>query len=164
MSTKTTSPIVGETIAEGKKVITLGSNVTGDKLKKQKERDIKRALRNATNDAQKEAVKSARDSERTLSFQYKRLQKHAHNYCVSLSLETGKDVSFASIRALKFADFTPYITERETALFFGAWSFPRFLTIIKRYFRAECKNALSPKQIAELSALVSEINADVDAQ
>lgn len=164
MSTQTQSPKVGETISEGKKVVYLSEGITSDKIKKQKEREEKRALRKATNEAQKEAVKNARDTERTLSFQYKRLQKYAQSYCVSLSLETGKDVSVESIRALKFADFTPYITERETALFFGAWSFPRFLTIIKRYYRAESKNALSPEQIAELSAIVEEINADVNAQ
>jgi hypothetical protein len=137
-----------------------GKNLTGTQLKNKLANDKAKELRKATNEAQKVATQTAKDAERTLSFQYKRLQKFAQNYCVSLSLETGKDVSFESIKALKFADFTPYITERETSVFFGNWSFPRFLTIIKRYYRSEAKNTLSAEQVAELSAIVDEINAD----
>jgi hypothetical protein len=163
MSTQTNNG--SATVTNTRQVVNLsttktGKNLTGKQLKNKLANDKAKELRKATNEAQKVATQTAKDAEKTLSFQYKRLQKYAQNYCISLSLETGKDVSFESIKALKFADFTPYITERETAVFFGNWSFPRFLTIIKRYYRAEAKNTLSPEQISELSAIVDEINAE----
>lgn len=163
-TTKQSAGKLSAPIKTEKKTVFLPEGMTQAKREKAEEKAAKREARKATNKAQTEATQSARDEKKLLSYQYKELQKHAQKFCVSLSLETGKDVSFESIRALKFKDFTPYITEREDAIFYGSWTFPRFLTIIKRYFRAEAKNALTAEQVAELSAIAEEINADVNAQ
>ena len=140
MSTQTQSPKVGETIAEGKKVINLKADVTGAKLK-----------RKATNEAKKQAVKDAKDDERKLSTHYKKLVKFASVYVSKLSDETGKAITPEQITALKYSEFLPFLTEREEySNITNGWSFNRLLSVVSRYFRGEKKDAVKDSVLSEI--------------
>jgi hypothetical protein len=138
MSNKTQS--LETVLSTEKKVITLKSDVTGNKLK-----------RKQTNDAKRQSVKDARDEQRKLSFHYKQLQNFASNYIALLSKETGKEITVDLIQSLKYSNFLPFLTEREEySNLTNGWTFNRLLSVVARYYRGEEKKQVIESPLSEI--------------
>lgn len=127
-------------LSKEKKVITLKSDVTGNKLK-----------RKQTNEAKKQAVKDARDEQRKLSYHYKQLQNFASNYIALLSKETGKEITVDLIQSLKYSNFLPFLTEREEySNTVNGWTFSRLLSVVARYYRGEEKKQVIDSPLLDI--------------
>jgi hypothetical protein len=139
---------------ETKQVINLtgkDSNMTGKGLTAKQEREAKKALRKETNEARKEAIKERKDEQRTLSYQFKELQKYGQKYADKLSKETGANITLSNIQALKYRDFLPFLTMSEdysnTA---NGWTFARLLSVVARYYRNEAKKQIQDSVLLDI--------------
>ena len=139
---------------ETKTVINLtgkDGKLTGKGLEAKKEREAKKLLRKETNEARKDAIKERKDEQRTLSYQFKELQKYGQKYADKLSKETGSNVTLANIQALKYRDFLPFLTMSEdysnTA---NGWTFARLLSVVARYYRNEAKKQITDSILLDI--------------
>jgi hypothetical protein len=154
MSTQKNAVNQEQTISEGKKVINLtgkDGKLSGKGLTAKQEREAKKALRKETNEARKEAIKERKDEQKTLSYQFKELQKYGQTYADKLSKETGANVTLANIQALKYRDFLPFLTMSEdysnTA---NGWTFARLLSVVARYYRNEAKKQITDSILLDI--------------
>lgn len=153
MNTVNTGTQLPQETKKSKVIILTGkdSNTSGKGLLNKQLREAKKLLRKETNEAKREAIKERRDESKTLSYNFKELQKYGQKYAEKLSKETGANVTLANIQELKYRDFLPFLTMSEdysnTA---NGWTFSRLLTVIARYYRNEAKKQITDSVLLDI--------------